>query len=297
MHSDLPGCAFVPAGGLRWRLRRAGTGPRLLLIHGTGSSLRSWDGVWPALSARFEVLAPDLPGHGDTGGWADHRASLPRMAAALTDLLQAVEGPPHLIVGHSAGAAVMLQVAMGTRLAPAGLMALNGALQPLGGVASAGLRPLARLLSQQAWLPALMARRASQPQGLSRLIASTGSRLDAAATAHYRELLTRPAHVRGALDMMGHWRLESLLEALPRLRTPLWLVAASNDRTVPAAQSRRLAERLPRARFVALPGLGHLAHEEDPAQVVALIDALAAACGVRDDGEVGDAVQRAATAA
>lgn len=288
MSSDLPGCARRAAGGLRWRLRRAGAGPRLLLLHGTGSSLRSWDGVWTALTGRFDVVAPDLPGHGDTAGWPDHRASLPRMAEALTALLKSLDWSPQLIVGHSAGAAVMLQMTMASRLAPAGLMALNGALMPLGGMASAGLRPLARLLSQQAWLPALMARRASQPHGLSRLIASTGSRLDAAATEHYRDLLTRPEHVRGALDMMGHWRLESLLEALPRLRTPLWLVAASNDRTVPPAQARRLAGQLSNARFVALPGLGHLAHEEDPAQVVLLIEAMWAEAG---------GAQRAATAA
>ncbi len=57
----------------------------------------------------------------------------------------------------------------------------------------------------------------------------------------------------------------------PRLNVPLLLVAADNDRTVPPGDARLVARLVPNASILALPGLGHLAHEEDPGQVADLI--------------------------
>lgn len=268
------------AAGLNWSFQRTGrldTGPKLLLIHGTGSSGASWAAVAARMAPRFDVLLPDLPGHGGSEGFADHRASLPRMAGALTGLLNTLGSggwSPDLVVGHSAGAAVMLQMTLDRGIAPRALLAVNGALAPLPALARHVFPPLARLIAASPWLPELAARRAAQPAALGRLIASTGSRLNAADVARYRDLLTRQGHVRGALDMMANWQLDELIAALPRLATPLWLAAGTADGTVPCIQSERLARRLPEARFVALQGLGHLAHEEAPDQVANLIDAL-----------------------
>lgn len=263
----------LAAGGVRWRLRRAGHGPALLLVHGTGSSGASWAAVAARLAGRFELLMPDLPGHGESSGFADHRAGLPRMAQALAALLDAIGVAPVLAAGHSAGAAVVLQMAAAGRLPAArALVGVNAALAPLPGLAATVFPPLARLIAAVPGLPRLAAARAAQPAALRRLIASTGSRVGAADVERYRALLTRPAHVRGALDMMAHWDLRPLRAALPALRTPLWLVAGTADGTVPCRQSQALAARLPAARYVALPGLGHLAHEEAPAAVAALLE-------------------------
>lgn len=267
------------AGGVRWRLRWAGNGgPRLLLVHGTGSSGASWAGVAQRLAGEATLLMPDLPGHGGSSGFADHRATLPRMAEALAALLEALGIAPVLAVGHSAGAAVVLQMAVRQRLPAARrLVGLNAALAPLPGLAATVFPPLARLIAAVPGLPQVAAARASRPASLQRLIASTGSRLAPDGIEHYRALLTRPGHVRGALDMMAHWDLRPLRAALPALATPLWLVAGSADGTVPCTQSRALAAALPAARYVGLPGLGHLAHEEAPETVAALLrEALAA---------------------
>jgi magnesium chelatase accessory protein len=71
--------------------------------------------------------------------------------------------------------------------------------------------------------------------------------------------------------MMAHWDLESLERELHRLTLPVWMVAAENDATVPASQAAQVARRLPKARQVLWPMLGHLAHEESPAQCAALL--------------------------
>jgi magnesium chelatase accessory protein len=270
----------LQAGGLRWRLQRMGQGPGLLLLHGTGSSLQSWRACLPGLAAHFSLLIPDLPGHGGTAAFADRQASLPRMAAAVGDLLAALDWQPTLVAGHSAGAAVMLQMSLDSRLPQArGLLAVNGALQPLPGVMGLVAPAVAKFASRSAWLPAWVSRHATQPRALSNLIASTGSRLDEAGVQHYRELLKQPEHLRGVLDMLAAWRLEDLQTRLPELRTPLWLAAGLADRTVAPVQALELARWLPGASFHPLPGLGHLAHEEAPGVVNGLLMGLHNATG------------------
>jgi len=71
--------------------------------------------------------------------------------------------------------------------------------------------------------------------------------------------------------MMARWDLVPLLRDLPRLVPRLTLVVGSQDRAVPPAQAERIRERLPAARLVTMPGLGHLAHEERPEEAARLI--------------------------
>jgi magnesium chelatase accessory protein len=276
MSPDSASAEELQAGGLRWRLLRMGNeGPGLLLLHGTGSSLQSWRACLPGLAAHFSLLVPDLPGHGGSEAFADRQASLPRMAAAVGDLLTALDWQPALVAGHSAGAAVMVQMSLDGRLPQArGLLAVNGALQPLPGLMGLVAPAVAKLASRSAWLPAWVSRHAGQPRALTNLIASTGSRLDDAGVQHYGELLKQPDHVRGVLDMLASWRLEDLQARLPELRTPLWLAAGLADRTVAPVQALELARWLPGASFHPLPGLGHLAHEEAPERINALLLAL-----------------------
>ncbi len=265
----------VLAGGLRWRVRQQGRGPALLLLHGTGASAASWQAVADRLSEHFSVLIPDLPGHGGSQTWTDGRTTLPRMAEALAALLRELKFKPVLVAGHSAGAALMLQWALCSKACPArALMAVNGALQPLQGLPGLVFPVMARLLRHSPWLPGLVARHASQPAAVRRLIAGTGSTLDEAGVAQYRSLLMQESHVAGAIDMMAGWRLDELLAVLPSLKLPFWLVTGSADRTVPPQQSRNWARRLPTAQLHELAGLGHLAHEEAPDRVADLIEAL-----------------------
>lgn len=269
---------LIQAGALRWRVQRAGLAgsPRLLLLHGTGSSLQSWAACLPGLAEHFRLLIPDLPGHGGTEVFADGEAGPARMAQALAALLAALDWQPELVAGHSAGAAVMVQMALDGLLPQAhGLLAINGALQPLPGLMGVLAPAVARLAARSGdWLPTWVTRHAGQARALKNLIASTGSRLDEAGVQHYRELLAKPAHVRGVLDMLASWRLEDLQARLPGLHLPLWLAAGLADRTVAPVQSLELARRLPGASFHPLPGLGHLAHEEAPERVNALLTAL-----------------------
>ncbi len=260
----------VQAGGLQWHvqwLQPAGRARSVvLMLHGTGASSHSLAALAGLLSAEHTVVVPDLPGHAFTSR-ADEALSLPGMAAALGALLQVLGLGPDWVVGHSAGAAVAARLCLDGHAQPQTLVSLNGAWFPPRGLGNWWYAPAARLLAHNPWVPQLFAWQASRPATLGRLIASTGSRLDAAAVQRYGQLVGDPAHVGAVLAMMARWDLRPLLQDLPRLQPRLLLLAGERDSTVPPSQAAAVQQRVPGSQLRLLPGLGHLAHEEAAEQV------------------------------
>lgn len=272
---------FVEAAGLRWHVQRMGRGPVLLLVHGTGSATHSWRALAPLLGKSFDVVAFDLPGHGFTDALDGARLSLPGMARAIAALLRELEISPEIVVGHSAGAAILARMCLDGLVSPRLLISLNGAFLPFEGLAGALFPPMAKLLFLNPFAPRLFARSADSAS-VARLLGGTGSRIDAAGVALYAKLFGNAAHVAGTLGMMANWDLAGLQKDLPRLATPLALVFGALDRAVPPEATERLERHLKRQaradRHVTrhrLPGLGHLAHEERPEVVADLIGRLA----------------------
>ncbi len=262
---------FVRAAGLLWHVQTMGSGPVLLLIHGTGAATHSWRDLAPILARHFTVVAPDLPGHGFTESPAMRRLSLPGMALALQALLRMLNLQPQLGVGHSAGAAILARMALDRQIQPRGLVGLNAAVMPLGGIPGQIFSPLAKLLVGLPLLPRLFAWRARDAAVVEKLLADTGSTLDARGVALYARVVQQPGHAAAALGMMAHWDLHPLLRDLPRLGPKLLLIIGANDRTIPPDDAARIRDIVPGATVATLPGLGHLAHEEQPQLVADLI--------------------------
>ncbi len=270
----VPSPPYAPQGASRSGAADASERPIALLLHGTGASTHSWAGLAPLLAENFRVIAMDLPGHAFTDTPAPQGLSLPGMARSLSQLLAAlgVTSPQvSMAIGHSAGAAIAVRMALDGQIAPKCIVSLNGALLPLSGLAGQLFLPTAKLLAATTWAPKLFSRRAADPKVLQRLLDGTGSTVDAPGAEIYGRLVRSPAHVAGALGMMANWDLRPIERELPRLQTPLHLIIGEQDRTIPPAQARRVQLRLPSATIVSLPGLGHLAHEEQPARVVDVV--------------------------
>jgi magnesium chelatase accessory protein len=274
---------FLLAGGLRWhvqvlgpeggpegRLRSAARRPVILLLHGMGASTHSWRDLAPLLAARFTVVAPDLPGHGFTGHPPPALMTSDGMARAVAAMLKALGMQPSMVVGHSAGAAVGARLMLLHLIAPVPLVSLNGALSPMPQHRGMIYSLMARLLSNSAatsWIFALQAR---QEKTVDRLLAATGSRIDGDGRKFYARLMSRPGHVGGALRMMARWNLDDL--DLTQLDAPVTLIVGDKDGMVPPEDATRVEARLPNGRVVLLPGLGHLAHEEEPGMIARLIE-------------------------
>jgi magnesium chelatase accessory protein len=269
---------LVEAAGMRWHVqawpRPAAASLDVLLLHGTGASTHSWREVAPHLAEKTGVWAVDLPGHGFSAPAPEWLGTLPGMAAGVRALLETLGARPAWIVGHSAGAAIAVQMALDDPGGLRGIVSLNGALVPLAGMHFAFFSPLARVLALNPLVPRAVAWHGAHGGLVARLLDSTGSVLDAQGQALYRRLVTDPAHVQGALAMMARWDLHALEARLGGLTVPLHLVTGSRDGTVPPTDAARVQARVPGALHTSLPGLGHLAHEEQPAAVSQMILAM-----------------------
>lgn len=267
---------FVTAGRMTWHIQQIGKGPVLLLLHGTGAATHSWRELAPLLSGHFTVIAPDLPGHGFTRGTPPGGLTMSSVARSISELLRSIECSPNIIVGHSAGAAIAIRMVLDRLAEPETVIGLNAALLPFPGLASRLFPALARALFVNPLAPHIFARIARQTGETGRfLLRSTGSRIDAAGVRCYERLFATPGHCAGAIGMMANWDLPRLERDLPRLAVPLRLVHGEADAAIPIANARAAAARVPDGQLLPLPGLGHLAHEERPDDVAALIRRLA----------------------
>ncbi len=271
---------FVKTADLTWRVHISGTGPVLLLVHGTGASIHSWRKLIAALESRFTIVVPDMPGHGQSSNECDACLSLPGMAKALTRLLEALAVKPALVVGHSAGAAVLIRMCLDGAITPGAVISINGALMPFNGFAGQIFAPLAKLLVINPFVPRFLSWRAQDRRAVEKLLRGTGSELDSEGIDLYAELFRNPGHVAATLGMMANWDLEPLSETIKNLKVPLILVAGEGDKTIAPDDAKDVAALVPSARIIVLPGLGHLAHEERPDVIEQLIMRVALEQGV-----------------
>ncbi|MEL7028791.1 MAG: alpha/beta fold hydrolase BchO [Pseudomonadota bacterium] len=265
---------FIEAGGLRWHLQQMGQGPTALLLHGTGASGHSWRGLAPLLADAYTIVAPDLPGHGFTGRSSGTRLSLGGMSRAVAELLTVLGERPSLIIGHSAGAAIALRLALDGAASPSRIVSLCGSLLPFGGVRAVTYPLLAKALFLNPFAAPFLSRLAAQPDAVERVIKGTGSHLDAEGFELYQRLLRDRDHIAGVTAMMANWDLRPLQRDLPRLETPLTLVVAKDDAAVPPYVAYRVKSMVKSAEIVTLSRLGHLAHEEAPEKIAELIQGL-----------------------
>jgi haloacetate dehalogenase len=106
----------VDLGEIRLRVRRGGAGPPVLLLHGHPQTHVMWHAVAPRLAERFTVVAPDLPGYGETTARSTEpthaQASKRTMAADLVRLMRRLGFEAFAVAGHDRGGRVAYRMAL-----------------------------------------------------------------------------------------------------------------------------------------------------------------------------------------
>jgi pimeloyl-ACP methyl ester carboxylesterase len=251
--------------------------PVLLLLHGIGSDLRTWDEVIAPLSKDFTVVAPDLLGHGQS---AKPRAdySLGGYANGMRDLLSLLDIERATIVGHSFGGGVAMQFAYQypERCERAVLVSTGGLgreVTPLlrsVTLPGAGLALAAAELPPARWATHLMA------PVLARLPFMPG-REDVKDTLQVFDNLADPGarraflHVaRSALDWRG--QVVTMLDrCYLTAEMPIMVVWGDKDTAIPMEHADVAAQAMPGVRVEVIEGGGHFPHRLDPAGFAALV--------------------------
>lgn len=249
---------------------RMGAGRPLLLVHGLGSTWRTWEPVLPGLSAHREVIAVDLPGFGDTPP-LEGEVTIARLADAVSGFVDAHGLAGVDLLGSSVGARLVLE------LARRGVGGTTVALSPGGfwsprqrtgfGLSIGASIRLVRAL--QPVLPALTRNRVSRTALLAQLSARPWD------LPH--ELVLR--ELCGWADSPSY---DALLHALvhgpdqegaSRERTPGDVVIGwgRQDRVVTPSQAQRALERFPDAELHWFDSCGHFPMWDRPEETVELV--------------------------
>ncbi|HET8990038.1 MAG TPA: alpha/beta fold hydrolase [Acidimicrobiales bacterium] len=236
---------------------REGSGPTLVWLHGftqTRDSARRYRSI---LATDYEVLSPDLPGHGSS-------AALSASLEETADLVAAVAGAGPLILGgYSMGARVALHVALRHPSLVSHLVLVS---------ATAGIEDASERAARRDRDEALARRieRLGVPAFLEEWLAQP---LFATLPRDPVERAARSTDAAGLADSLrraGTGTQRWLLEDLARLDVPTVVIAGARDAKFVEAGTR-LAGAMADARLVVLDGLGHAAHLEDPAAVAGAV--------------------------
>jgi 2-succinyl-6-hydroxy-2,4-cyclohexadiene-1-carboxylate synthase len=230
--------------------------PALVLLHGFTQTRQSWRRTVLALGAgRYRALVPDLPGHGQ----AVHRTA---SFDACTAYVRALAPDRFTLAGYSMGGRVALHAAL--QLQPQlDQLVLVGASPGLADPGERGARRAADAALAER-IEAIGIEDFAREWGAQPLFAGQPERV--AAAAHADRLRNRPAGLAAALRGLGTGVMEPLWERLGELTIPVTLVVGERDAKFREI-AERMAERLPAARLVVVPGTGHAAHLEQPEAV------------------------------
>jgi pimeloyl-ACP methyl ester carboxylesterase len=259
---------------------RRGSGPPLVVLHGLGMSRRAWDPVVPALAERFDVIAVDIPGFGDSAPLpADVEPTPAALAATIDDLLDDLGiCHPH-VVGNSLGGWVALElagvrpVASLTLLSPAGFWRAHTPIY-----ARVSLR-MSRWLTRHAG------------GLLCRLVRYRAARVLILGQTHGRPTRLTAEQAQRTIQELGQSPgFDATLSATTHrrylagsgLEAPITVAFGSRDRILLRRQSRHLDQLPAETQVRELPGCGHIPMSDDPEAVVTLINATAVAAMTTD---------------
>jgi pimeloyl-ACP methyl ester carboxylesterase len=260
--------------GARVAYRETGAGPGLTLLHSLGLSHREWEPIVAPLSARFRVVLPDLPLHGDSEDRPRHPYTPDWLAEVMAGFCREAVGPRPLIAGHDIGAELALRAIATGRLTPSRLVVMPNRLHRR--EEHAGRRTTWRAVTRAAALP-----------GLDRMLAhgaklvfrpAVGERLSVQRNPAARDLVRHAFadvggngnRARAWAKFVRRWPTDPqrwLLDAYPRIDLPVLLLWADQDTEYPIVAAREALDLLPDAQLRTLARTGFLIAYDDPVGV------------------------------
>jgi pimeloyl-ACP methyl ester carboxylesterase len=264
---------FLPVDGLRLYLRDTGPrdAPAVILLHGFGSSLQTWDDWARVLSVDHRVIRFDLPGFGltgadPTGDYSDQRTI--QVLAALMDKLDLRRAS---LIGNSLGGKIawMFAATYPDRVDRLVLVSPDG-------FASPGFDYNKR--AEVPWLMRLLPY--TLPKDLLRSTIAPAFANPAALTpplmTRYYDMMRAPGVRTAMLARMAQVMLAPPEAALHRITAPTLLIWGERDAMIPYSNAADYLRTIPNARLVSFPKLGHVPQEEAPAESVAPVEAFLA---------------------
>jgi pimeloyl-ACP methyl ester carboxylesterase len=266
---------FMELDGMRVHYRDEGDreGTPLLLVHGTSSSLHTWDGWVRALSGRRRIVRLDLPGFGLTGPAPDRDYRVERYARLLAGFLDRLEIPRADVAGNSLGGRVAVTFALASPervrklvlVDPAGL---SGNRPPA--IFRLAQMPVVNRLLLHVTPRFLIRRNVEEVYG-------DPSRVGDELVERYHSMTLRAGNRQALVDRLTGPADPDLDGRLGELRLPVLIQWGESDRWIPVDNAHRFQRGIEGAELRIYPGAGHVPMEEIPELTAADAEAFLAA--------------------
>jgi len=259
----------VTASGIRLRVAEAGLGAPVVLLHGLFVDHRIWDGVAAVLAEDFRVVAPDLPGFGESEkpGPSRFDYGVDAFAEAIADLYAGLEIGRAALVGHGLGAAIALTVAARHPELVSHLVLIDPLVEPERLLENrlARLPLIGNLVFKQ-----LVGKATFRAYFRERLLSSAASAAPERIDAFYEAFNTPAARGSALATLRATSDTRAVLAQTSRVQTTTLLLWGRDDRLYSARYGQRLARELGGANFELLDS-GHAVPEELPVDTARLI--------------------------
>jgi pimeloyl-ACP methyl ester carboxylesterase len=274
-----PAGRFVEVDGVRLHYVERGQGHPLVLLHGIMTLIQDWgtSGVLDRAAEHYRVIAFDRPGYGYSARTRDRVWTAAAQADLVHEALVRLGAERAVVVGHSFGTVVALELALRHPSSVAALALLSGYYFPTARldapVQALPAVPVLGDIMRYTVSPLLL--RLTWP-GVMRLLfgpAPTPPAFDA-----LKGLVARPEQLRaiGSEAALLVPTVAGLQQHYPELKVPVVIAAGAEDRYIDTeAQSARLHQMLPGSGYRVVPGAGHMVHHTAPDEAMAVIDLVA----------------------
>jgi pimeloyl-ACP methyl ester carboxylesterase len=260
---------------------RVGSGEPLLLLHGIGTTRADFDATLPRLAEHYDVVAMDLPGHGESPA-LERRHTVAALADAVAADLDTRGLDRVHVLGNSLGGRIALELARRGRARSVVAVVPSGMGSPPERLYQASALVAARLAftTIRPLLPVLARRRAARAALLAALRARPWATTEEEALA----LRGGFADARRFWDTLWWTVLVDLPTGMSDVACPVTLVQGGLDLLAPGQAARYLAT-LQGARFEPLLFAGHASQGDSPAQIVRIVRATTAQAPPEKRGE------------
>lgn len=252
---------FIMLHGMRVHYRDEGAGPTLVLLHGTASSLHTWEGWASALQNDFRIVRMDLPGFGLTGPNATHDYSLPQYVDFLAAFADSLKLERFHLAGNSLGGEIAWHFALAQPARVKSMILLDAAGYPITRVPFAftlARNPLTRFFTR--WITP----RSLVQKSLLDVYGDDGKVTEALVQRYYE--LTCRAGNRAAFIARARAFHVVEFERIKQILTPTLIQWGAQDEWIPVADAQRFVADIPNSELIIYEDAGHVPMEEIPEQ-------------------------------
>ena len=265
-----PPSEFVLVDGMKVHLRDEG--PRddpnpIVLLHGTSSSLHTWDGWAQALQAKHRVIRVDLPGFGLTGPTPDGNYQMPVYSHFVASLMDTLQVQHAVLAGNSLGGYVAWKTAVDYPDRVSKLILVDAA----GYATTAASVPIGFKLAQIPMLSGLMANILPRQviESSLRNVYGDPSKITTELIDRYYELALRTGNRKSLAARFSQNKAGEFEAQILQIKQPTLVIWGGLDRLIPPENAEKFHRDIANSQVVMFGKLGHVGHEEDPAATVA----------------------------